>query len=479
MAYDTARGRTVLFGGNSVQTLFGDTWQWDGEDWTQVGDSGPSARVGHAIAFDSERSVLVLFGGRSSGDALSSDTWQWDGEGWTQVADTGPSARAGHQLAFDGQRSRVVLFGGTAADAVHGETWEWDGQAWTQHEDIGPSARSDHAMAFDASRSRVVLFGGNVGGTAAGDTWEWDGASWTQLADFGPSACAAAAMTFAGNAMLLFGGIDSLATTNTSPRLFGLTWEWDGQHWTQRQDIGPAARWGHALAFASDRGQVVLFGGAAVGPGDQAVRDHLLGDTWEAAGAAAPADTPPELASFTLNPATVHGGEGTAAAVGLSKPAAREAKVAIVSGETTLASIAIPTGESAGSAPVAVAPIGSPETSFLLEARLGQSKLSATVHVLPPTATKLVSLSLNPATVTVDQPATTAEVALDAPAAAPTTVQITVPGGNFTIDAIVPTGSTTGRVSIPFTRGDLSPGDIFLDAHLGDTKIPAQLHVTQ
>jgi hypothetical protein len=34
------------------------------------------------------------------------------GESWTQVADTGPSARFGHALTFDAARKRVLLFGG-------------------------------------------------------------------------------------------------------------------------------------------------------------------------------------------------------------------------------------------------------------------------------------------------------------------------------------------------------------------------------
>ena len=61
---------------------------------------------------------------------------------WTQVADSGPDPRWGHQLAFDVERSRIVLFGGEAAGAaLCGDTWEWDGVAWTQQADVGPSAR--------------------------------------------------------------------------------------------------------------------------------------------------------------------------------------------------------------------------------------------------------------------------------------------------------------------------------------------------
>jgi hypothetical protein len=55
MAYDSKRERTVLFGGSAGNVKFNDTWEWDGDNWTQVADTGPSARGGHAMAYDSNR----------------------------------------------------------------------------------------------------------------------------------------------------------------------------------------------------------------------------------------------------------------------------------------------------------------------------------------------------------------------------------------------------------------------------------------
>ena len=57
--------------------------------------------------------------------------------------------------------------------------------------------------------------------------------------------------------------------------LSGLTWELDGANWTERQDIGPAARWGHAMSFDADRARIVMFGGNRAAP-DAA--EELLGD---------------------------------------------------------------------------------------------------------------------------------------------------------------------------------------------------------
>ncbi len=99
---------------------------------------------------------------------------------WTQVADTGTSPRNAHAMAYDSQRQRVVLFGGYARESASlcGDTWEWDGKHWTQRQDMGPGARSMPGMAYDSLSKRGVLFGG-FGGVKAGsagstlaDTWE-------------------------------------------------------------------------------------------------------------------------------------------------------------------------------------------------------------------------------------------------------------------------------------------------------------------
>jgi hypothetical protein len=89
MIYDRVRARVVLFGGWDRQNnFFPDTWEWDGEAWTQVADSGPSGRVYHALAYDEKRQRSILFGGADIGvhphlEENLSDTWSWDGVGWS------------------------------------------------------------------------------------------------------------------------------------------------------------------------------------------------------------------------------------------------------------------------------------------------------------------------------------------------------------------------------------------------------------
>jgi hypothetical protein len=80
MAYDSARGVTVLFGGRDGSSYFNDTWEWDGSDWVlRTPATVPPARFEHAMAYDSAREVTVLFAGSNQ----LNDTWEYPGaERW-------------------------------------------------------------------------------------------------------------------------------------------------------------------------------------------------------------------------------------------------------------------------------------------------------------------------------------------------------------------------------------------------------------
>jgi hypothetical protein len=110
--------------------------------WTQRVVSGPSPREGHKMAYDSARGVTVLFGGWPVG-GNSAQTWEWNGTAWTQRVVSGPSPRWQHAMAYDAARGLTVMFGGRTGnypgDGENGETWEWNGTAWTQRLVSGPS----------------------------------------------------------------------------------------------------------------------------------------------------------------------------------------------------------------------------------------------------------------------------------------------------------------------------------------------------
>ncbi len=66
----------MLFGGTGSAGLQKQTWVWDGTHWTARQDMGPSARSGHAAAFDSVRQLVVLFGGLDQTNTKLGDTWE-------------------------------------------------------------------------------------------------------------------------------------------------------------------------------------------------------------------------------------------------------------------------------------------------------------------------------------------------------------------------------------------------------------------
>jgi hypothetical protein len=260
MAYDGARGRVVLFGGNGNSGFLGDTWEWNGASWTLMATSGPSARVYMAMDYDSRIGRTILFGGLGVGGTFLGDTWTWDGISWQKVpTQVAPSPREAHAMAYDSARKRSVLFGGASGTTFLGDTWEFDGAQWFAMTPgpVVPAPRGAHAMAYGSAQAQLLLFGGATQGSALfGDTWKWDGVNWTLLASNGPSAREFPAMAYNDNcdAAVLFGGLQG---TN----YLSDTWEWNGNTWSLTGSNNPAGRAAHAMAHDSANAETVLFGG--------------------------------------------------------------------------------------------------------------------------------------------------------------------------------------------------------------------------
>src|SRR5262249_45533199 len=86
MAFDSRRAKTVMFGGASIGgTLFSETWEFDGvqNQWSSPTNSGPSPRFAVQLAFDSTRGRIVLFGGEVAGGGFAGDTWEYHTRGAT------------------------------------------------------------------------------------------------------------------------------------------------------------------------------------------------------------------------------------------------------------------------------------------------------------------------------------------------------------------------------------------------------------
>jgi hypothetical protein len=247
-----------------------------------------TARLGHAMAYDSARNVTILFGGLDTNTAVLGDTWRFDNYGWTQLQPAhSPPARYRHTMSYDASRGVIVLFAGRDLGANMSDVWEWNGTDWTPVTVNGnaPPARHWHGMAYDAPRGVHVMFGGYVTGSQElGDTWEYNGnaRTWTLRTSSGPSARRGHGLAYhaAGNQMLLFGGYNS-SGLSLFARHLGDTWIWDGQNglWTQRFPVNNPG--GHAyfsLAYDSVRSVVLMQNGQVAH--DEA-RTATTSDAWE------------------------------------------------------------------------------------------------------------------------------------------------------------------------------------------------------
>src|SRR5262249_27846582 len=151
-AYDSARGRIVMFGGDAA-ALLADTWEWDGSNWTQRSAAvTPTPRAGHVMAYDASRGKAVLFGGLTGWLSVSAETWEWDGSSWAQATPAAaPAARFNTGLVYDPVHLAVVLFGNSPDD-----TWRWNGTSWTLVSQARPPRTSWFGLAHDTRRNVVV-----------------------------------------------------------------------------------------------------------------------------------------------------------------------------------------------------------------------------------------------------------------------------------------------------------------------------------
>jgi cysteine-rich repeat protein len=313
LAYDTARGRTVLFGGSTD----GNTWELAGEKWVPVTTLAPPVgeylaaaydplrhqglvvsgaatmamrdgswitiatapipnRSAASMVFDSARDRAVLFGGVASGGTIVADTRVLSpgatSPSWASAGTvTSPSARTSTAMAYDSDRSVTVLFGGNDGLAPVDDTWELDTDWRRRMPATSPAKRSNAVLGYDPVRKKTLLFGGtDFASQPLGDTWEWDGTTWTELQPVGrtPPARSDATLTWNPGRRRL-----TLISGRTGFGVIDDAWEWTGQAWDEITPLAtPGARAAHIAVPASDAsGLYVIAGGNLTG---------VLGDQW-------------------------------------------------------------------------------------------------------------------------------------------------------------------------------------------------------
>jgi len=303
-------------GPSSVRTAAGynDTWTWDGQPWTDRSTPDrPPARRGGMLAFDSARGAAVLFGGEDLGGRMLDDTWTWDGRHWNARSPKHhPSARNGAVGVYDSARQVVWLFAGFSARSsdgrptLHHDVWKWDGSDWTN---LTPSSSplvlsygeayplvvkgaswNGPAITFDGASNNVVVVGlfTDPNALEVFETWTWDGAAWKVTAEtprppgylfYDPSA-----------RQVVFVADDPPdAPFQGLPARTYQLFAWDGAAWSvsdpMPQDPNRYGLSGQGSAYDPVDRVLITFGGAA----PNSCKDHLtsvaVAETWRWGGA--------------------------------------------------------------------------------------------------------------------------------------------------------------------------------------------------
>jgi len=291
MVYDPVSGHIILFGGataidngTKVSYDLGDTWEWLGDHWVRRYTAhSPSERSGHAMVYDSNRSRIVVFGGRRNNistkvQSVLNDTWVFQNGDWSQVATpNSPPARTVPGAAFDPLRDRFVIFGGNTIStdgkntvtAIH-DTWEFDGTTWVQRAADGPKLTKP-TLAYDEAKHQIILLGLDETSTSKVDTamFTYDPAAgtWNQVKPEGLPPCVNEPhVAFDGetNSVILVGGVcnDSSVTDET--------FSWDGDKWTKLTIKTSQDRaFGGAIAYDPVRQTLLQYGGTIAFSGNR------------------------------------------------------------------------------------------------------------------------------------------------------------------------------------------------------------------
>ncbi len=270
--YQVARREALLLDGQSM-------WVWRDGCWESAGcavspcTQQPASRSGFALAYDTDREVVILHGGFAdiAGEAFGFvDTWEWDGEDWRcdqTVSGCDPSLYACAEIAGV-EQDYLSLCNQTRAHPAYLATVPPDpGNDPMPLPDL-PHVAGGGSMVYDPDAQRTLLFGdASTFDTAPRDLdarqWHWDGSAWTELPRQQeyplPKGTPLMARHPPSNSVMAFGSRDDSSVHDQ-------TWVYDGQRWQLRCTGGclrPTVTAGTeaSLAYDEGTGRVVYFGG--------------------------------------------------------------------------------------------------------------------------------------------------------------------------------------------------------------------------
>jgi cysteine-rich repeat protein len=142
MTYDPVGHRLVAFDDAAT------TWAYAGSAWSALAlPDGPPPRRGAGLTFDRYRGRIVLYGGHTD-DTILTDVWELADTGWVRQDVIGSPPPPRLHFAFHSQRLArgLVLFGGTTGTTLFGDTWILQRRSST------PDERCDNGSDDDGDR---------------------------------------------------------------------------------------------------------------------------------------------------------------------------------------------------------------------------------------------------------------------------------------------------------------------------------------
>jgi hypothetical protein len=188
-AYDPNENVAVAYGGVTPTGTSSSTWEYDGTlgSWTLItSNSAPGRRAYHGMVYDEGMGVIHMFGGGWGGWTKANWTYDASTNTWTHLGNYGPSARGGFAMARNPDCSSTYLYGGTDGQSPLQDLWVFNNGDWTLLQATNTAGPlQNHGMVYIGGGSFFV--GQGYDGADVAATWTWECASQPSAADEPPA----------------------------------------------------------------------------------------------------------------------------------------------------------------------------------------------------------------------------------------------------------------------------------------------------
>jgi len=186
---------------NPLEYFTNDLWKYDGVQWTEISVIGtkPAIYSGYTMCFHPVLQTVIMYDSNGGTWPNGHTMWQFIFDTpttghWTIISTTGPTNNTSVTMAYDYNRSVLVLTGAGGGQIVGQsttigvETWEWDMATWTRKADA-PMPSTDFSFrleppvfGYDATSGKMMLVDDYATNTSAvtdpSRVFLFDGTQW-------------------------------------------------------------------------------------------------------------------------------------------------------------------------------------------------------------------------------------------------------------------------------------------------------------